>query len=527
GLSAMDVMTAVQRANTMIPTGAANIGDISYNVNARGMIQDVEDFNNIVVKFENGAPVYVRDIGEAKDAGAIQTNLVRINGKRQVYIPIYKRPGANTIQAVEGVKNALVELKSRLPKDVNLDVIFDQSNYVRSAIGGLATAGISGLVLITLVLILFLGSIRSVLTVIIVLPIGVLTAFIGLYFAGESINSMTLGGLALALGLLVDNAIVVLENTDRHLRMGKDSFSAALAGVTEVAMPMLVSTLVIIIVFSPIIFLTGVAKYLFSSLALSVSFAMLGSYIFSLTLVPITAAFLFRNYLPNSENGNKKPSLFERFFAGLTNLYERTLEFFLGIRLLTIGLATGLLVIALFLAQGLGYELFPKMDVGQMEIYTRFEPGTRLEKSETYIANIEAAIKEEMGEELNMMVSNIGVFYDWPAAYTPNSGTQDGFIKVQLKEGHSSSTFALEDKLRRRLNADFPGVEFSFNTGGIVTAALNYGLSSPIDIQIRGNKLEIAHEIAEKIREKVRTVSGTRDVRILQRLNQPQIDIDI
>jgi len=527
GLSMTDVMKAVQRSNTMIPTGSANIGDINYNVNARGIIEKVEDFDNIVVKFENGSPIYVKDIGYAKDAGAIQTNIVRIDGKRQVYVPIYKRPRANTIESVEGIKSALGKLQERLPDDVKLNVIFDQSSYVRNSIEGLQNAGLSGLVLIVLVLLLFLGNIRSALIASLNLPLAVMFAFIGLYFMGESINSMTLGGLALALGLLVDNSIVVLENIDRHLKMGKDSRTAAMDATMEVATPVLASTLVVVIVFFPIIFLSGIAKYLFTPLAISVGFAMIGSYVFSITLVPIMAASMFRNYLPSSDGKEMRRSLFDRLFDGLKSVYRNILGALMRLRWLVVLGSILLLLGSLWIGQRIGYELFPQMDVGQMEIYARFEPGTRLNVTEKYIEKVEQIVKEEIGEDLNMIVSNMGVFYDWPAAYTPNSSTQDAFLKVQLKPDHKRPTTSYVGKLRKRLNEALPGTEFSFNTGGMVTAALNEGLPSPIDIQIRGNKLEVANEIARQIRDKVRTVKGARDARVLQRLNQPQIDVDM
>jgi len=526
GLSSLDVMKAIHKSNTMIPTGFANIGDINYNVNAGGLIKNVEDFNNIVVKYENGSPIYVKDIGSAEDAGAIQTNIVRINGKKQVYVPIYKRPRANTIESVDRIKAELPLLKSRLPEDVRLEVIFDQSIYVRKSIDGLRNAGLIGLFFVALVLIVFLGNFRSAFIVALSLPLSILFAFLGLYFTGETINSMTLGGLALALGMLVDNSIVVLENIDRHLRMGKSSNTAALDAAKEVAMPVLVSTLVIITVFFPIAFLTGIAKYLFTPMAIAVSFAMVGSYIFSLTLIPITAARLFRNYLPQSAGEIPKTG-FERFFEGLKNRYSNTLNWVLVNKRKTILAVLGLFFLSLIVGKKLGYELFPSMDVGQMEIYARFEPGTRLEVTDQRIEKIEAILDEVIGDELNMVVSNMGVFYDWPAAYTPNSGSSDAFIKVQLKEDHKTSTFDYARKLRRELRNEFPGVEFSFNTGGLITAALNYGVPSPIDIQIKGNNLEEANQIARMIRDTVRRIEGTRDVRIMQRLDQPQLDIAI
>lgn len=526
GISALEVMEAVQKSSTMIPTGFANIGDINYNVNAGGLIKDIEDFNDIVIKYDHGAPIYVRDVGYAADAGAIQTNIVRINGRKQVYVPIYKRPGANTIEAVDRIKSSLSVLKERLPDDVKLDVIFDQSVYARNAIGGLRNAGLGGLVLVVLIIFLFLGNVRSALVASIALPLSVLFGIIGLYFTGQSLNSMTLGGFALALGLLVDNSIVILENTDRHLRMGKDSYKAAMDAAKEVAMPVLASTLVIIVVFFPILFLTGVAKYLFSALAISVSIAMIGSYIFSITLIPIVAAYFFRNRLPVAEAERKK-SFFDRQLEKVSSRYARSLNYALAHKKLALGLTALAFTGSMFLATGLGYELFPRMEVGQLEMYVRFEPGTRLEKSDVEIGKIEAVINEVVGDELNMTVSNIGVFYDWPAAYTPNSGSQDAFVKMQLIKGHKTSSVEYANLLRTRLTNDFPGVEFSFNTGGIITAALNYGLPSPIAVQVRGNDLYVANGIARQIRDSMRIVEGTRDVRILQRLDQPQINVDI
>ncbi|MCH8905414.1 MAG: efflux RND transporter permease subunit, partial [Bacteroidetes bacterium] len=528
-LSATDVMEAIQADNVMIPTGDANIGNMNYSVNAKGMLTNVEDFDDIIIKWQDGAPIYVRDIGHTENAGAIQTNIVRVNGKRQVYIPIYKRPGANTIAAVEGVKSSLDQLKSRLDPSIELNVIFDQSSYVRKSINGLKRAGIEGLILVTLMLFVFLGNVRSALIVVLSLPLAIMFTFIAMYFTGETINSMTLGGIALAIGLLVDNAIVVLENTDRHLKMGKTANQAAMDAVKEVAMPVFASTLVIIIVFLPIIFLTGITKYLFSSLAISVTFAMVGSYIFSMTLVPIAAARFFKDRLPDSDVD--KPKSFFGSMSGILDrpreLYLRTLKKVLRNKGKVLAFIFALLILSGFVGRNLGYELFPKMDVGQLEIYARLEPGTRLENTEEVIAEIEDVIIDVIGDELNIIVSNIGVFYDWPAAYTPNSGTQDAFIKVQLKKGYKTSTFDYVKILRPRLVKEFPGVELSFNTGGIVTAALNYGLPSPIDIQVIGNDLQVANKIAREIRDSVRLVRGTRDVRILQRLNQPSLDINI
>ncbi len=527
GLSQTDVVQAIQKNNVMIPTGDINIGTMNYSVNANGMLPKVDDFNNIIVKSgKNGAPVFLHDIGYAKDASAIQTNIVHINGKRQVYIPIYKRPKANTIAAIEAVKNKLADLKTRLPKSVQLNVILDQSDYVRNSISGLIKEGVTGLVLVSLALVIFLGNFRSALIVFISIPLSVMFTFIAMYFTGDTINSITLGGIALAIGLLVDDSIVVLENIDKHLKTGKTPEKAAFDGAQEVAMPVLVTTLTICIVFFPVVFLTGIAKFLFTPLAVVVCFAMIGSRVFSMTLVPVAAAFLFK---PVENNANDKSGIlqrFERWLQRLTSRYSR----FVG-RLLPQSwyLIAGVLILFALAIAGftrIGTELFPKMDVGQIAIDVRMESGTRIENTEQTVTAIEHYLKQQVGSDLKVVVANIGVLNDWPAAYTPNSGTQDATIAIQLNEGHKA-TAGYVNLLRKGLKDKFPGVAFIFNTGGIVSQALNFGLPSPIDIQVTGDNLQKSRNIAETIRSKVNGIYGIEDLRIQQRYDHPELKLDI
>ena len=529
GISQTEVSTAIQENTTMIPSGIAKIGNINYGVDAKGMIVDVKDFDDIVITYKNGQPVYIKDIGRAADASAIQTNIARVDGKEQVYLPIFKRPGANTMAAVAEVKKALPRLKERMSEDVRLNVIFDQSTYVRNAISGLGFAGLSGLLLVVIVLILFLGNVRSALIVSVSLPLSVLFAFVVLYFTGQGINTITLGGLALVLGLLVDNSIVVLENIDRHLGMGKTRTQAALDAALEVATPVLASTLVIMVVFLPVMFLSGIAKFLFSPLAITVAGAMIGSYIFSLTLIPLAASFLLKEKKHSTDASAQKGFLgaFQRFVAKRQNAYQNSLKKALKARGRMLTGAVVLFAVSLWLMTRLGYELFPLADVGQMEVQVRMESGTTLEQTQEAIIAMEAVVREETGDDLEQLISNIGVFYDLPAAYTPNSGTQDAYIGIQLKEGHAVSIFDYESRLREKLNRQFPGTEISFNAGGMITAALNEGKPSPIDIQIKGNKLNVLREIAERIRDTVTSIPGTRDVRVLQRIDQPTKNIDI
>jgi CzcA family heavy metal efflux pump/RND family efflux transporter MFP subunit len=526
-LTQTDVVNAVQKNNVMIPTGDVNIGNMNYSVNANGMLPKVDDFNNIIIKMgKDGSPIFLKDIGYAKDASAIQTNVVHINGKRQVYIPIYKRTGGNTIAAVEGIKGKLAELKERLPKSVNLDVVLDQSTYVRNSINGLMKEGITGLVLVSLALFLFLGNFRSTFIVALSIPLSVMFAFIGLYFTGDTTNSMTLGGIALAIGLLVDDSIVVIENIDKHLKLGKTPAQAAFDGAKEVAMPVLVTTLTIIIVFFPIIFLTGISKYLFAPLAVVVSLAMIGSRFFSMTLVPIMAAAFFKNH---STEHQAKGFLgkFEKGINNLTNRYVKSIDKALQFRWWLLGGVALLFIISMFGFSRLGTELFPQMDVGQISIDVRMESGTAINQTEKTVTKIEKYLKQQIGKDEKIIISNIGVLNDWPAAYTPNSGTQDATISVQLIEGHKTSTADYVKRLRGNLKEQFPGVQFIFNTGGIITTALNFGLPSPIDIQVTGNDLQKSHDIAVQVRDVVQNIKGTEDVRIQQRYDHPEIKVDI
>lgn len=533
-LSQTDVIEAVQKSNVLIPTGDVNIGNLNYSVNANGMLPEVKDFNDIVIKMaSDGSPIFLKDIGYAKDSSAIQTNIVHINGKRQVYIPVYKRTGANTIAAVEGIKSKLDELKERLPKAVNLDVVLDQSIYVRHSINGLIKEGVIGLALVSFALLLFLGNYRATFIVAISIPLSVMFAFIGLFFTGDTINSMTLGGIALAIGLLVDSSIVVIENIEKHLKAGQAPSVAAFEGAKEVALPVLVTTITIFIVFFPIVFLTGISKYLFTPLAIVVSLTMIGSYFFSMTLVPIMAAALFKHEIVRTEDTRELKYMklsfqgFQNGFHRLTERYTASMDTVLRLRWPLLGLVALLFLGALWGFGKLGTELFPQMDVGQISIDVRMESGTRIEKTEATITQIERFIQQEIGADLNLIIANMGVLNDWPAAYTPNSGTQDATLAIQLKEGYQTSTADYVKRLRTGLKRQFPGVQFIFNTGGIVTAALNFGLPSPLDIQIIGNDLHKARDIAVKVRDIVQGIEGAEDVRIHQRYDHPEIKVDI
>ena len=540
GLSPMDVVSAVQANNVFIPTGNAKIGGYDYMINANAMVKDVKEINDFPVKVVDGATVFVKDVARAEDSHQIQTNSVRIDGRRQVYIPVYRQPGASTVQVVEGVREALSGLLLKLPKGINLDIVMDQSEFVRKAIRSLEEEGALGALLASLVILIFLLSFRYTFIVAMGLPVKIIAPFIVLYFTGNSLNVMTLGGIALAIGIMIDHAVVVVENTARHIAMGKPRNQAAVEAAEEVSMPNLVSTLTLMMVFFPVIFLAGMGKFLFTPLALAVVAAVGLSYLISMTYIPLICAHFIPEIKANlvQEEGAKKVRCLYlrnlgrrvvRKFGYLYDVYISILGWALRRRVVVLGGVFGVFAASFslyFLV--IGTELMPVMDVGQFTIYLRAPSGTRLEKTEEIVVQVEETIRGEVPpSDLKMLISNTGVLYDWPAAYTPNAGPGDAFIEVQLTPERQESSMKYVELLRDVLPGRFPGVEFAFNTGGLMTAALNFGLPSPINIQVEGVKMEVAYGIARQIKKIVQEVPGTADVRVQQHLDYPMIDVEI
>ena len=519
-LSPFDVINAIRDFNVMIPTGDAKFGALDYQINANGMVPTVAQLNDLPLRVGNGPPTYIRDVAKVEDSHQIQTNIVRVQGKRQVYIPIYRQPGANTIAVVEGIKAQLKPILERI-KGINLDVVMDQSVYVRQAIRNLVQEAALGFLLAAAMVFIFLGSVRPTGIVLIALPLAVLGSLIGLYFSRQTLNAMTLGGIAVVIGLLIDESIVVLENTARHLELGVSPREAALIGASEVMRPLTIVTITISVVFFPIVFIGGIGKFLFAPLAMAVIFAIWTSRLLASTFVPVAAARFFTR---TANAHDKHESWFERVRAR----YSRALDRVLQMRRPVLAATAALFILSMSIFKLIGTELFPQTDAGQFMVKVRATTGLRVEKTEELIARIENAIGAVVPEkERKMIISNIGILLDWPAAYTPNSGPQDAFILVQFAQHHARSTFSYVDELRQKLPQQFPGIEFNFDTGGMLSAALNGGLPAPINIQVEGNKLEVAHEIAEKIKRYAETVRGAVDVRIQQRVDAPQINIDI
>ncbi len=577
GLDPLDVVDAIGKWNTLIPTGNAKLGDLDFQLSANGMVHDVAELDDVPIKFKDGRPIYLRDVGNVEDSSQIQTNVVRINGRRQVYIPIYRQPGENSLAIVQSIKDLLDPIQSRLTEPVDLKVVFDQSTVIKSAINELSLAAIIGAVFAALVIVGFLRSFLPSVAVLVTVPLAVLGTFIGLSFSSQTINVMTLGGIALAVGVMVDQAVVIMENILRHLRGGKTPLAAAWDGAREVATPVLVSTLTFIAVFFPVVFLTGMAKFLFAPLAVTVIFAMLFSYVMAMLIIPAFAATFLRAGsaeeearaaapvpppvpLPGFEAGStdepasaaSAPAAREPASGGgrMQNWYEAVVRKYTRKPWYTVGAALALFLLTLVPFSFLGRELFPRLDQGQFTIFVRAPSGTRIETTEAILGGVEKAIEETLrgGEggavanaaedsagldfsshpNVEMVISNIGVLMDWPAAYTWNSGPMDAFVLVQLKDGRKLGSEACVTRLREELPKQFPGIEFSFDTAGMLTTALNFGLPSPINVRVEGTKgYDKAHEIASKLRARLARVEGAVDVRIQQKIDYPQIAIDI
>ncbi len=528
GLAPMDVVRSLHRNNVFIPTGSARLGGFEYQIDTNAMVPKVAEIGNFPLSMEGGRPVLFKDVSTTKDTADFQTNIVRVDGRRQVYAPVYRQPGANTIRVVDGVKAATEPMKERLPPGMNLDVVFDQSVYVRDAIRALGGEALFGTLLAAVMVLLFLRSLRPTLILVVALPLALLGAVLGLHFSGHTVNSMTLGGLAVAIGLLIDQGIVVLENIERRHEGGESAAAAAQQGALEVAGPVLVITLTILVVFVPVVFLAGVGKFLFTPLAVAVAFAMAGSFVFAMTLVPLLAAkFLGKRPAAEAREG-LLAGLLRRVFEGLQGAYSRTLAAVLRGRWVVLGAVLLAAGGAAALAPHVGRELFPRVDAGQLMIRVRAPSGTRVEKAEELCVGVEKAVKAEIPEgELTKLITNIGVLMDWPAAYTPNSGPQDAFVLVQLSAGRTRTSQEVARRLREVLPPRFPGVEFAFDTGGMLTAALNQGLPAPLDVQVEGNDLHVARGIAEELRSRIARIPGTVDVRIQQRLDAPKIEVEV
>jgi multidrug efflux pump subunit AcrB len=549
-LSPLELMKAIDDYNIFLPTGAAKFGKTDYALDSNSMYELVSRMGEIPIKSENGRTIFLRDVADPRDASLIQTNIVRVNGRKQVYIPVYRQMGSSTLTIVDGLKKAVPEMKSKLTHDdIDLKVVMDQSVYVRHSIESLIEEGVLGAILCSIVILLFLGEWRMTLIALLTIPIAVATALICLYYTGNSINVMTLAGLSLAIGPLVDSAIIVLENTHRHLGLGVKPREAAYVGANEVAMPALVASCCTLLVLAPLAMMPGLGAFLFRPMALAVAFSMISAFVLSMSFVPALCSLWIvphpqkvvhhgTDYEHRSEHEiGPRHGWLGRAFAHVETLinifiawYVRLLSLVMRVRLLTVVGAVVLLVATLLgLGSQLRREFFPEVDAGAFEIQVRARTGTRIEETEKRVAEVEKVVNSAIGDDLDLLISEIGVVADWSAAYTQNSGPMDAVLKVQLKSErqHSAQEFVqlLRDKFAE--SPSYSDLEFAFDAGGMIRSAMNEGKSTPLNIRITGKNLEKAHKIAEAMKREVSKVPGVVDCRVLQRLDYPEYYVEV
>lgn len=542
-LSATDVVRALQDQNLMASPGAAYFGDTQVLLDTNAMVASVADLDLIPVRVPGGEVVRLGDVGHAEDAAAIQTSRVRVNGRQQVFVPIYRQGGASSLAVADGVRAAVPGIESRVAEGTKLDFVIDQSEYVRKSIESLVHEGVVGAILVSLMILVFLGDWRMTVIASLSLPLAILGAMIGLRATGETINVMTLGGLFLAIGPLVDNAIVVLENTHRHLGMGKPPARAAADACGELTLPVLVATLALIIVLCPVALTPGVGGFLFKPLTFAVAFAMLASFALSWTFVPALCAKMLKGHAHHPAghapgghappDGPPRRGLYDRV-SGAIDAAGRGYAALLGValrhRFLTLGLVFGAFAGSLALFPRIGQEFFPQVDAGQITLTVRAPSSSRLDATERRVAEVEAFIEKTVpAAEREMIVTEIGLTPDWSAAYTQNAGQMDAVVRLQLSPGRTKSAQEYAVLLRHALAAEptFADLRVAFDTGGMVTAALNFGASSPIDIEVTGGKGEEAMAAARMVRERVARVPGAADVRVQQRTDAPYLILDV
>jgi CzcA family heavy metal efflux pump len=535
GLSPNDIVNAVNAQNLILPTGTIKLGPLEYNVEMNGTPQTIAELNDLPVKTVNGSTLYMRDVAHIRDGFAPQTNIVRQDGNRGALMSIYKNGSASTLQIVAGVKNIVAQAAQALPPELKITALFDQSLFVRASIQGVLREGLIAAALTAVMILIFLGDWRPTIVISISIPLSIFVSIIVLSAIGQTINIMTLGGLALAVGILVDDATVEIENIERNLAMGKEMRQAILDGAQQIAVPALVSTLSICIVFVPMFFLAGVAKFLFVPLAEAVSFAMLASYLLSRTLIPTLVMYIMRGHehraeAPKSFLGRFQRGFerkFEDFRRGYEQLLETTIEYRGGFVICF--LAFCLLSLGLFMF--LGQDFFPQVDAGLLRLHVRARPGLRVEETARLSDQIEAVLREEIpGDELQTILDNIGLPNSGiNQSYSSNGtiGSSDVEILIGLDPEHHHPTAGYIRRLREVLPQRFPGVEFFFQPADIVTQILNFGLPAPIDVQVVGTDVQSSYQIAQQIANKMRHIPGAADVHVQQLLSLPTLHMDI
>jgi hydrophobic/amphiphilic exporter-1 (mainly G- bacteria), HAE1 family len=537
-LSPMDVVRQINESNLILPAGDVKIGPFDYNLYSNSQAPTANSINAMPLKTVGQSSVLVADVGKAEDAQAIQTNIVRVDGQPSVYLPILKQGGdTNTIAVVEGIRATLKHLVD-IPKQLKTRVVFDQSVYVRSAISNLLREGGIGLALTGLMILLFLGSVRATAAVFLSIPLSALAAFLAIGAGGGTVNTMLLGGLALAFSRLIDNSVVALENIFRHLEMGEPPAFAAEKGGNEVVLAVLAATISAAIVFFPVVFLYGVSRFLFVALAGAVVLALAASYLVAMTVVPLFCAKMIDQHSaglethgPDSGGGVFQRLVirpFNRLFEKLLAHYDRLVEKTLRKPMLTVAVLSGVSLVCLAIYPFLGVAFFPRTDAGQFVINVKAATGTRVELTEEYVKKIEEIVRQEVSkDDLQIIVSNIGLTTDFSAIYTPNSGPHTAFVQVSLKEGHKVGSYEYMRRVRERLSKELPQLSTYFQSGGLVDAVLNLGLAAPIDVQVSGSNMQQTYAVAREMASKIRQLKGVSDVLIPQDIDYPALQLDV
>ena len=544
GLSAADVSTALQRQNVILPAGDVKIGDKDYALAMNNSPDVIESINAFPIKQVDGRTVFMRDVAHVHDGFQVQTNSVSVNGTPGALMTIRKTGGVSTLAVIDGVRAALLDIKKVLPPDVTIKALFDQSLFVKAALNSVFLSACMAAALTALVIILFLGNVRLSLIILASIPLSIITAVLFIDLAGQTLNTMTLGGLALAIGILVDNGTVVIENIERHVAMREPLHQAIVAGASEVAVPTFLSTLCICIVFVPVFLLQGTAKYLFSPLSLSVIGALLASLALSFTMVPVLFNLLMRravqefeaqpaqthepaqpkNFLVRTQAGFEHG--FQRFRAG----YRNILSWALSQARLTVSAFAAMIVVSALLFPFLGRDFFPQVDAGQMRLHVRAPPGTRLEKTQQYLAEVEAQIRKLIGnDQIDVMLDNIGLPYSGINIALSDSATvgpMDGEILISLN-AHHAPTAKIIAMLRRELPARFAQLQFFFQPADIVDQVLNFGQPAPIDVRVSGPDQNAAFALASQIAHAMTGVAGVVDSHVFQVPNAPALTVDM
>jgi CzcA family heavy metal efflux pump len=535
GLSPADVVDAMNAQNLILPTGTTKIGSLEYNVEMNGTPPTIAELNDLPVKTVRGATIYIRDVAHVRDGFSPQTNIVRQDGNRGALMSISKIGKASTLDIVAGVKRVVAIARQALPPELKITALFDQSLFVRASLQGVVHEALIAACLTALMILLFLGDWRPTVIIAISIPLSIFVSVILLGALGETLNIMTLGGLALAVGILVDDATVAIENIERHITQGKELKLAILDGSQEIAVPAFVSTLCICIVFVPMFFLTGVAKFLFVPLAEAVVFAMLASYLLSRTLVPTLVMYMVRGHEQRSAEARTLLGRFQRGFEGkferFRRMYEQLLQLTLEHRRRFAACFLGFCVLSLGLVFFLGQDFFPSVDAGLIRLHLRARPGLRVEETARLTDQVEKVLRREIPQaELQTILDNIGVPYSGlNLSYSTSGviGTSDAEILIALNSQHHHPTEKYVERLREELPRTFPGVEFFFQPADIVTQILNFGLPAPIDIQLMGADLEGNYAIAQQIANRLRRVPGAADVHVQQLMSEPTLYLDV